>query len=133
MKRYVVVLLMLVSSCVCAQVSNVYSFADEKKTAQFHHLLSDLRCLVCQNQDLANSNARFAKDLRDEVYEFVQQGQSDEAIVRYLTARYGDFVLFKPPMKGMTALLWWGPALFLLIGLFVFYRTCIQRPKHAST
>ncbi len=105
-----------------AFAKEIYPFSEEKETAQFQHLLSDLRCLVCQNQDLADSNAGFAKDLRREIYEMVQQGQSDDEIVHYLTTRFGDYILFKPPMKGVTWLLWAAPLLFLTIGFVIFWK-----------
>ena len=106
-----------------------YPLDTVKKDAQFQHLLRELRCLVCQNQDLADSNAGLAKDLRDEVYALVKEGKSDDEIVHYLTARYGDFILFKPPVKAVTALLWFGPALFMLLGVFIFWRTCLKRTR----
>lgn len=111
--------------------TTLYPFDNAKKTAQFQHLLSDLRCPVCQNQDLADSNAGLAKDLRQEVYQLVSSGKSDDEIIRYMTARYGDFILFKPPVKGLTMLLWFGPVLFLLMGFIIFYFTCIKRKRHA--
>ena len=105
----------------------VYSFDQPKQAAQFQGLLKELRCLVCQNQDLADSNAGLAKDLRREVYHMVKAGQSDQDIVHYLTTRYGDFILFKPPVKSLTLLLWFGPGLFLLLGLLIFLRTIAWR------
>jgi cytochrome c-type biogenesis protein CcmH len=78
-----------------------------------------LRCLVCQNQTIADSNAELAADLRRQVYEMVQQGQSREQIVQFMIDRYGDFVLYKPRFTLKTSLLWLGPLLFLLIGLGV--------------
>ena len=106
-----------------AQTQSLYPFDSTKKEAQFHHLLKDLRCLVCQNQDLADSHAELAKDLRDEVYRMVLEGKSDTEVYDYLTARYGDFILFNPPVKEMTFLLWFGPPLFLVLGLWIFMRT----------
>src|SRR5471030_2718078 len=94
-----------------ASANVFYPLETAKQEAQFFHLLRELRCLVCQNQDLADSNAGLAKDLRDEVYKLVKEGNSDDEIVHYLTARYGDFILFKPPVKAVTALLWFGPVL----------------------
>lgn len=107
--------------------STLYPFDNPKQTAQFKHLLYDLRCPVCQNQDLADSNAGLAKDLRNEVYQLVSAGKTDDEIIRYLTARYGDFILFKPPVKAVTLLLWFGPLLFIMGGLLVFYLTCVRR------
>jgi cytochrome c-type biogenesis protein CcmH len=110
-----------------AAANTMYPFDSPKQDAQFSHLLRDLRCLVCQNQDLADSNAALAKDLRNEVYSLVKNGQSDDEIIHYLTARYGDFILFRPPVKALTALLWYGPAFFMVLGLFIFWRTSIKR------
>lgn len=109
--------------------NTLYPLDTPKQDAQFSHLLRELRCLVCQNQDLADSNAGLAKDLRDEVYKLVKEGNSDDEIVHYLTARYGDFILFKPPVKAVTALLWFGPALFLFLGLLIFWLTCLRRVR----
>jgi cytochrome c-type biogenesis protein CcmH len=104
----------------------LYPLATAKQEAQFTHLLKELRCLVCQNQDLADSNAGLAKDLREQVYGLVREGKSDGEIISYLTARYGDFILFSPPVKLLTAMLWFGPALFLFLGLIIFWRTCLK-------
>jgi cytochrome c-type biogenesis protein CcmH len=102
----------------------LYPFDSPRQKAQFESLLKELRCLVCQNQDLADSNAGLAKDLREIVYKMVRDGQSDQEITQYLTNRYGDFILFKPPVKGFTFLLWLGPILFLIGGFIIFWRTC---------
>lgn len=107
--------------------NSLYPLPTIQQEAQFSHLLRDLRCLVCQNQDLADSNAPLAQDLRHQVYDLVKSGQSDEEIIQYLTARYGDFILFKPPVKAITGLLWFGPGLFLCVGLWIFARTCWRR------
>lgn len=107
--------------------NSVYPLDSAKKEAQFEHLLKDLRCLVCQNQDLADSNAELAKDLRQQVYQLVKDGKTDTEITEFLTSRYGDFILFKPPVKAVTLLLWFGPFLFLVLGLIIFWRTCFKR------
>ncbi len=80
-------------------------------------LAENLRCLVCQNESLASSRSDLAKDLRQEVREQMKKGMSDKEIIDYLVSRYGDFVLFDPPMKSYTILLWYGPFALLLIGL----------------
>ena len=113
--------------CQVLMASSLYPFAQKKQEVQFNYLLKELRCLVCQNQDLADSNAELAKDLRAEVYSLVKEGRSDHDIIAYLTQRYGDFILFKPPVKLLTVLLWFGPALFLLLGLLIFWRTCLRQ------
>lgn len=99
---------------------DIYPFSDKKQEAQFQYLLKELRCPVCQNQDLADSNADVAKDLRKEVYEMVIGNKSDDEIVNHLTARFGDFILFKPKLKSVTMLLWFGPIVFILLGLLLF-------------
>ncbi|MCA0404422.1 MAG: cytochrome c-type biogenesis protein CcmH [Proteobacteria bacterium] len=127
MKLNIFLLFFLITKLVFA--SPIYPFNTTKQEAQFNHLLTELRCLVCQNQDLANSNAGLANDLRAQVYNLVIDGKTDSEIINYLTERYGDFILFKPPLKSITAMLWFGPAIFLLLGLFIFWRTSIVN-KH---
>src|SRR5438132_13790589 len=85
--------------------------------ARMMQLAQELRCLVCQNQTIADSHAALAVDLRDQIREMMQKGQSDQQILDYMTARYGDFILYRPPVKQTTALLWFGPVLLLLGGL----------------
>ena len=80
-------------------------------------LAQNLRCLVCQNESLASSHSDLAKDLRQEVRDQMKKGMTDQEIIDYLVSRYGDFVLFDPPMKSYTLLLWYGPFALLLIGL----------------
>jgi cytochrome c-type biogenesis protein CcmH len=92
-------------------------------------LTADLRCVVCQNESLAESRAPLAKDLRQEVRELMRQGRSDREVVEYLTARYGDFVLYRPPFKPVTYLLWIGPALFLGVGGITWFLTIRRRQR----
>jgi cytochrome c-type biogenesis protein CcmH len=96
------------------------ALADDALEARLKSLESELRCLVCQNQTLAESEAPLAADLRSEVRELAQAGRSDDDIRGYLVARYGDFVLYKPPVKPLTYLLWFGPFLLLAAGLAVW-------------
>lgn len=91
-------------------------FRDAGEEARFHALAGELRCVMCQNQSLADSNALIALQLRREVLELMRQGRSDAQIKDYLVQRYGEFVLYKPRMEGSTWLLWLGPALVLLAG-----------------
>src|SRR5687768_15945236 len=90
-------------------------------------LSEDLRCLVCQNETIAASRADFANDLRREIREQMQSKKSDKEIVDFLVARYGDFVLYRPPVKPTTLLLWFGPFLLLVIGMVILYRYLRQR------
>jgi cytochrome c-type biogenesis protein CcmH len=93
-------------------------------------IAAELRCLVCQNQTIADSNAELAADLRNQVREKVRQGQSDGEIIDFMVARYGDFVLYRPPFKATTLLLWLGPLLLLATGLVVlFWRLAHPRVK----
>jgi len=87
--------------------------ADEEQL--YKELVSELRCLVCQNQSLADSHAGLAQDLRNEVYKMVREGTPKKDIIAFLVARYGDFVLYRPPLKNTTLLLWFGPFLLLLV------------------
>ena len=105
-----------------SQADAIYHFKTSKQESQFKHLLTELRCLVCQNQDLADSDAGLAYDLRMKIYNKVKEGQTDQEIINYLTERYGDFILFKPKLKSMTFFLWFAPLIFLGIGLLVFSR-----------
>jgi len=85
-------------------------------------LAAELRCLVCQNQTIADSNAALAVDLKNQIREKMQKGETESQIVDYMVARYGDFVLYRPPFKATTLLLWLGPLLLVLAGLTVLYR-----------
>jgi cytochrome c-type biogenesis protein CcmH len=95
-------------------------------------LTEKLRCLVCQNQTIADSNAELAQDLRRQVHEQIAAGKTDAEIVDYMVARYGDFVLYQPPVKPTTVLLWAGPALLLLIGFFGLVRMLRARRTEAD-
>lgn len=94
-------------------------FANPGEEARFERLTGELRCLVCQNQSLADSDAPLAHDLRREVLEMMQAGRSDDEIKRFLLERYGDFVLYRPPVQGNTLVLWLAPGVLLLAGVLV--------------
>ncbi len=99
--------------------------ADVVVEAQVQRLSEELRCLVCQNQTIADSHAELAQDLKQEIREMAAKGMSDQAIIDYLVARYGDFVRYRPPLKASTLLLWLGPFALMLagaIGLVVMLR-----------
>ncbi len=90
-------------------------------------LSNELRCLVCQNQTIADSNADLAVDLKNQVRKQLSEGRSKEEILKYMTERYGDFVLYKPPFNAATIMLWVGPFLLMLLGLFFLIRQIKQR------
>lgn len=96
----------------------------EKRVMNLSH---ELRCLVCQNETLAESRADLAVDLRNQVREQMRAGKSDKEIIAFLTARYGDFVLYRPPVRPATYVLWFGPFALLIAGLFLLYRYVNQR------
>jgi len=102
--------------CTLAHAIDPLAFKDRAQEIRFQNLTRQLRCLVCQNQDLGDSDADLAKDLRRQVFEQMQAGKSDDEIKQYLVARYNDFVLYDPPLKAGTALLWFAPGAFVLIG-----------------
>jgi len=121
---------LLVTALMLAQTSafsGVASVDDPEVETRLKSLAKDLRCLVCQNQSLADSDAGLAQDLRNEVRLLIQQGQSNRQISEYLVARYGDFVLYNPPLRGTTVLLWLGPAILLLAGVWIL---CRQLRRH---
>ena len=93
-----------------------FKFDDPQQTEDFRTLASELRCLVCQNESLAGSNAELAQDLRKEIYEMMQAGKTKEEIIEFMVVRYGDFILYRPPLKPSTYPLWFGPFLLLAIG-----------------
>jgi cytochrome c-type biogenesis protein CcmH len=94
-------------------------------------LSEQLRCLVCQNQTIAESNAELAVDLRNQIHEQIASGRSDDEIMQYMVTRYGDFVLYRPPFKATTVLLWLGPVLLLLAGVAILVR--VLRTRGAAT
>ncbi|MBS1269550.1 MAG: Cytochrome c-type biogenesis protein CcmH [Gammaproteobacteria bacterium] len=95
------------------------SFDDPAQRALYQELITELRCLVCQNQNLADSNAGLAEDLRGQAYEMVTAGAGKDDVIEYMVQRYGDFVLYRPPVKPTTLALWLGPFLLLVIALSV--------------
>jgi cytochrome c-type biogenesis protein CcmH len=105
---------------------------DAALEARLKTLSEELRCLVCQNQTLADSTAPLAEDLRREVRELAEQGKTDAEIKQYLVARYGDFVLYKPPVKPTTWILWFGPFAFLLGGGLLWFVVLRRRRRGGS-
>ena len=99
-----------------------YQFDSAEMEADYKQLIEELRCLVCQNQNLAGSDADLARDLRRETYEMLQQGKSQQQVIDFMVARYGDFVLYRPQFKSSTYLLWLGPFLLLLLVLYLVVR-----------
>lgn len=106
-----------------------YTFDSPEEEEAFRQLTAKLRCLVCQNQSLADSDAELADDLRREVYALWREGKSNDEISQFLVERYGDFVLYDPPLKPSTYFLWFGPLVMLIIGSVMLMRT-LKRKSH---
>jgi cytochrome c-type biogenesis protein CcmH len=129
-KRIALVLLAALLWSGCAAAKEAPLASDDPALEQRMKNLSDkLRCLVCQNQTLADSNAELAVDLRNQIREKMRQGMTDAEIRAYLVARYGDFVLYQPPFKPLTFLLWLGPFLLLALGFGILYLNLRRRQK----
>jgi cytochrome c-type biogenesis protein CcmH len=106
--------------------------ADEAVEKRMVDIAQDLRCLVCQNESLAGSHADLAEDLRREVRSLIKQGKTDQEVKDFLVSRYGDFVLYQPPVKPTTWLLWIGPFAFLIVGLAVLVAYLRRRGRQVS-
>ena len=109
----------------------MFDFTGNVEESRYMELIAQVRCLVCQNQSLADSDADLAHDLRVEVYEHMQQGMNDAEVIDFLVSRYGDFVLYKPPVKPSTYLLWYGPFVLLAAGLVLLFRN-VRKRGHQS-
>jgi cytochrome c-type biogenesis protein CcmH len=131
--RALLIAAFLFSGCALAQAIEPLPFKDRAQEVRFQHLTKQLRCLVCQNENLADSNADLARDLRHEVFELMQSGKSDDQIKQYLVDRYSDFVLYDPPLQPNTLLLWFGPILILLLGAAVLVATERTRDDFDAT
>src|SRR6266545_3698482 len=129
MKRtcYALLLLLILVFLVSGKDAQPASGEDLAIEKRLTNLSKELRCLVCQNETLADSQAGLAEDLRREIREQMKAGKSDQEIIAFLTQRYGDFVLYKPPVKSTTYLLWFGPFVLLFAGTGVLYRFLKRR------
>ena len=129
MKPLLFILLLVIS--INSHAVDSRQLSDPKQQESYETLTKELRCLVCQNQTIADSNAELASDLRRQVYEMLQQGKSEQEIIRFMTDRYGEFVLYKPAFAGKTSLLWIAPVLFLFMGLMTVFFV-IRRKRAAA-
>ncbi|KQB52001.1 cytochrome C [Pseudomonas endophytica] len=112
---------------------DTYEFANDAERARFRELTQELRCPKCQNQDLADSNAPIATDLRREIYRMLGEGKDNQQIIDFMVDRYGDFVRYKPPLTSKTAVLWFGPLALLLGGVVVIGVIVGRRRRTART
>ena len=113
-------------------VIETYEFSDPALEVRYQALSEELRCPKCQNQNIADSNAPIAKDLRKILYQQLEQGASDQQILEYMVARYGEFVRYRPRFSGATAVLWLATALLLLLGVVIVVLTLRGRGKAAT-
>lgn len=135
-KFFIVIFLLVISFTALAQKTGVQEplvFASQLQQERFNKLTEELRCLVCQNQNLADSDAPLAHDLRREVHEMVLAGRTNEQIKQFLVTRYGDFVLYRPPVQKNTYLLWLGPLVLLLIGALILRSSISKRSALLET
>ena len=123
-------LLILLSSFMLLAAIDVYQFDDPEKEKRFQQLTFELRCPKCQNQNIADSKAEISQDLRTKIFQMLNAGKNDNEIIDYMVERYGDFVLYKPRVTPQTYLLWFGPAVFLLLGMLVV--TLIIRSRNKA-
>ena len=128
--RRIVFALAFLRTTPLAQAIDPLPFANEAEEQRFQALARELRCLVCQNQNIADSDAGLAKDLRNEVFEMMRAGKSDDEIRQFLVDRYGDFVLYDPPFKASTLVLWVGPLVVLIIGFAVARNMMLRGGPH---
>lgn len=117
MPRVLLALLVLYLAATVHAADAPLTAAEPELEAKMLSISSELRCLVCQNETIAASHAELAVDLRNQIRDMLRQGQSEQQIIDYMTARYGDFVLYRPPVKGATFLLWFGPTVLMIGGL----------------
>jgi cytochrome c-type biogenesis protein CcmH len=108
-----------------------YKFDNPDQSQDFRSLIEKMRCLVCQNESLAGSDAELAHDLRNEIYDMVKAGKSHDQVIEFMVARYGDFVLYDPPIKPSTYPLWFGPLILFLIGAVLLARA-VRRKKQSQ-
>lgn len=133
MKILMIVLTLFVSVNILEAAVEIKQFESPQQEQRYKNIIEELRCLVCQNQNLADSDAGLAKDLRKQVYKMLKAGKSDKEIMDFMVTRYGDFVLYRPPFKATTFFLWVGPFIILALGLFVLIRFIVQRKNLVVT
>lgn len=129
MKSIMTVLMIVMLVSVANARIEEHQFDSAEQEQRYHFLIDELRCLVCQNQNLADSNAELAQDLREQVYLMIKNGDSNETIINFMVSRYGDFVLYRPPLKPKTYMLWIGPFIIFLIAIIVVMQFIRKRQQ----
>lgn len=133
MSRFISLLFLLSTFVFCAAAEEAVSrsFENEQQRETYQQLIKELRCPKCQNQNIADSNAPLAEDMRDKSYEMLKAGKSKQEIIEFMVDRYGNFVHYKPPFTAATAVLWFGPVVILIIGIGV--AVLLTRKKKEQT
>jgi cytochrome c-type biogenesis protein CcmH len=121
------------SSVIFASAIDTFKFENIEQEQVFHDLTKVLRCPKCQNQNISDSNAELAKDLRNKTYELVKEGKTQDEVVDYMVARFGNFVRYDPPITPATIFLWIGPLLFILFGFLVLYKQAKNKSRKEDT
>lgn len=129
MKSLIIIITLLFSLAPLNAAVEMKIFDNEQQEQRYKHIIDELRCLVCQNQNISGSNAGLAQDLRKQVHKMILEGKDDETIYDFMVTRYGDFVLYRPPFKATTFFLWVGPFIIFIVGLFVLIRFIRKREK----
>lgn len=129
-KPVITALLLLICigrSAISIAAIGAYDFESDDQRLRYQFLVHELRCPKCQNQNLSDSNSQIAIDLRDEVARMVLEGRPDDEIKNYMVSRYGDFVLYRPPVQSNTLVLWWAPVLMMGLGALIFFVIVLRR------
>ncbi len=132
MRYFIAVFLLILPVSVWSAI-DTYEFKDDATRERFKQLTFELRCPKCQNQNLQDSNSPIASDLRNEVYKMLQEGNDDSEIVDFMVARYGEFVLYRPPVNKATYVLWYGPFGLVVIGIIVVLMVSKKRKRNTTT
>ena len=132
MRYFITVFLLILPVSVWSAI-DTYEFKDDATRERFKQLTFELRCPKCQNQNLQDSNSPIASDLRNEVYKMLQEGNDDSEIVDFMVARYGEFVLYRPPVNKATYVLWYGPFGLVVIGIVVVLMVSKKRKRNTTT
>ena len=118
-----------VFNSVVSHAIDSFEFDNLKQEQTFHDLTKVLRCPKCQNQNISDSNAELAKDLRNKTYQLIKEGKTEDEVIDYMVARFGNFVRYDPPITPATIFLWLGPVFFILFGFFVLYKQAQRKSK----
>ncbi len=132
MKPLLILIAVLLAFGAFAGTIEVTKFDNPQQERLYKKLIAELRCLVCVSQNIADSNADMAKDLRHRTYELVKANKSEQEIIDFMVTRYGDYVLYRPPLKLTTLILWFGPFLLLLVGILVIWRILARRSNEGE-